>query len=1172
MSCLGHGRLLKIRPAKGARGLLLYAVYSQKQFQVMEKKFSRQRVYKWMRRGLMWQVLSVFSMVSFSAVSYDAGQGILQKKISLQVDNMKIKNVLKIIEQNAATRFGYQPQLIDSNRTVTLMVEDTPVISVLNMLFDSSVKFDEVGGMVIFKPSAVAHADGILVSGKVTDETGAPLPGVNVSEKGTINGTITDAEGVYSLSVEGASSVLVFSSIGYMADEITVGNQPAINISLKVNVKQLEDVVVIGYGTAKRSDLVSSVSSLGKKDLESRVATSNPLLSMAAKVPGLQIYNNNGNPGGDISFNIRGFSSITGSNTPLVLVDGVLTTNLSGYAASDFETISVLKDASATAIYGARGSNGVILLTTKTAKTGEPSITYDGNVSIGAQAKKLEMLDADGYMQLFERMWNYEPKRGDYNTVIKPRLHKDYPLLFDANNNPIYNTNWQRAALQTFVSTHHYLSLTQGNDKSKSGAFLSFNDDRGLFKSDYQRKITYRIKSEYNVRKWLTAGAELNGWSIKQQIVGSTGVGGLTPRRTLIEFPAILPPVFPDGSVSSNRDWGYDREGKPSPYYRDGYNPRAQTDNTFGTSPDKLWNLRETLFANVTLLKGLDFKSTFTNENSSNLAYFWDSYANQDSNNIGYAGGNTARTNIWTSDSYFNYDKIFDVKHHFSAVLGCQWQSSFTESMRANSSGYTTEFYKYYNLGIGSRPPTVGSGYSAYSTNSYFSRLNYVYDDKYLFTLSSRYDGASMFGADNKYAFFPSGGIGWVLSKEDFFINSSALSKILSYAKVRASYGFAGNMPNSYSSLGTVSTYTYSLNNQLVKGLGVGGAPNPDLRWEKTGQLDVGAELRMFNDRISLTADAYSKKTTDLLFNVPVSLVSGYNTVTKNIGSVQNRGLEIMLFGEAIKKTDFSWDMSFVFSMNRNKVLALGAADADVISSGFLGSATLLRVGEPMGSFIGFRRLGTWGTAEEAEAKRYGKKPGDIKRLDVNDDYTFDAKDAVLLGSPFGKFDLTYSTSFRYKNWDLAIDIQVRQGNKIENIALLTVEDRTWFATGYATVLKDAWTPTNQNTMVPAVRMDADANYTDFGSYMDSHWIEDGSFIRGRSLNLNYRLPLPQARKLGMKGLRVYANLDNFFLMSNNRVFDPESSSWGGGYTGQGQSFYDTPRPRTLTLGINANF
>jgi len=300
--------------------------------------------------------------------------------------------------------------------------------------------------------------------------------------------------------------------------------------------------------------------------------------------------------------------------------------------------------------------------------------------------------------------------------------------------------------------------------------------------------------------------------------------------------------------------------------------------------------------------------------------------------------------------------------------------------------------------------------------------------------------------------------------------------------------------------------------------------------------------------------------------------VSGYSTVTTNVGSVQNRGIEVMLDGAVVRNQDFGWNLSVLFAKNDNKVLALGTTNADVISSGFLGASTILRVGKPMGSFIGVQRLGTWGTAEATEAAKYGKKPGDIKRLDVNNDLAFDDKDMQFLGSPFGKYDLTFSTSVRYKNWDLSVDIQVRQGSKIENVAALTIEDRTWYASGYASVLKDAWTPEHQNTMVPAIRMAADPWNTDFGSYMDSHWLEDGSFVRGRSLNLNYRLTDNITRKIGLKNLRIYMNLNNFFLIKHNRDFDPEESSFGGGYAGQGQTFYGTPKPRTLAFGINANF
>ena len=1009
------------------------------------------------------------------------------------------------------------------------------------------------------------------VTGTVTDENGTPLPGASIVEKGTTNGTQADFDGNFSIQSSDENAILIISYIGYAAQEIGVGGQSNISVILEESAASLDEVVVVGYGTTKRSDLTSAISTVSSKELETRVVT-NPLQSLQAKVPGLNIYNNNGSPGGDVSFNIRGFSSINGSNTPLILVDGVITTNISGYNPSDFESVSVLKDASATAIYGAKGTNGVILFTTKQAKKGGFNINYDGNVSVGVQARRIEMLDAAGYMELFKRMWEYDPARGSYDQVIKPRLHSDYPLLFDANNNPIHDTDWQDEAVRTSYSTHHYLSITHGTEKSRSGIFLGLNDERGLFKMDYQKKATYRVNTEYDLNDWLTVGGELNGWSINQQIRSNSGTGGLNLARTLIETPPILPVQFPDGKFATFRDWGYGTNGEPQQYYSQGNNPVAQSNNSLGNSPLKISNLRITLFANLHLFDGLDFKSIYTNEGNSSLGYDWNTYTNIDGNGLGSANGNSNRVSSWTTDNFFTYDKIINEKHHFNGVIGAQWSSMYTNSLGAFSSGYTTDFFKYYNLGVGSQPPSVSSDYIASSTNSFFGRLNYVFNDKYLFTISSRYDGSSVFGADNKYSLFPSGALGWVLSKENLFVNSQTFSNLFSFFKIRGSYGLTGNSPDPYSSLGTIGNYTLNLNNQIVKGSGIGGAPNPDLRWEKTAQLNIGTDIRIFNDRLSLTADWYLNKTTDLLFDVPVSVVSGYSSVTTNVGSVENKGIELALSGDIIRQNDVDWNVGAVFSKNNNKVLKLGDTDADVYSSGFLGSATILRVGKPMGSFVGIERLGTWGTDEVDEAARYGKKPGDIKRNDVNKDGAFDEKDIQFLGSPFGDYDLTFSTSVRYKNWDMSMDIQIRQGNKIQNVAALTVEDRTWYASGYATVLDDAWTPENQNTMVPALRMGFDPWNTDFGSFADSHWLEDGSFVRGRSLNLGYRLPFEVVETVGLKNAKFYLNLDNFFLIAHNRDFDPEASSFGGGYAQQGQTFYGTPRPRTYTFGINLNF
>lgn len=1138
---------------------------------------AKKQVSRYFKYLIMTKITLILTLI-FSTQLFAEGIG---QNVTVKFEKIELKKALKRLEGQSPYRFVYKDDVLRKWPRVTLSMENVPFTTVLDKLLENTtLQYQKVGNTLLVLSSDTEGNFGLKdmlqavpIRGKVSSTSGEPLQGVSVIEKGTTNGTVTNEFGDFTLSVS-ISSVLIFQMLGYLPQEVQVSSISGTNeihIVLEPSALMLDEVIAIGYGEVKRSDLTGAISVVGTRELETRVNT-NPYNMLAGKVPGLNIYNNNGIPGGDISFNIRGFSSINGSNTPLVLVDGVETGNLAGYNPSDIASVSVLKDASATAIYGSRGSNGVILVTTKKPKHGF-NIDYVGNVSAGVPARHIDMLDANGYMELFKRMWNYDPARGDYDAVIKPRLHTDYPDLFDENNMPIYNTDWQKATLRTAVSYQNHLSITHGTDRSKTGIYLGLINQNGLIRSDYQKKFTYRFISEYNLSSWLKVGGELNGYTINQNILGSQGVGTESVGRQILEIPSILPPYFPDGHYSTNRDWGYDATGAPAWYLSGGKNALAISDNTLRLQPSHNSDLRVNLSAIIKIADGLEFQSRYTNETVNGQNFDWRSIEDIGTPN-GVALGSNYKTSAWTSQNYLTYSKNFKKDHNLSVMGGAEWSTSSTLSMNARSTGYTATFYQYYNLGLGSLPPTVGSGFSKRQTNSFFGRLNYDYDNRYLLTLTSRYDGASMFGTHNKYAFFPSAAIGWIVSREKFMENNASVSDIISFLKLRASYGTTGNSPGLYSSLGTIGTYTLTLNDQLVKGLGLGGAPNASLRWEKTGQFDIGTDIELLNSRIQMTVDWYYKKTKDLLFNVPVSLVSGYSSVTANVGSVQNKGLEVTLGGNIIQKRDVLWSVNAQLAANRNKVLKLGSTDADVITSGFLGSATMLRVGKPMGSFIGVQRLGTWGTHEVDEAARYGKKPGDIKRLDVNNDLTFDQEDMQFLGSPFANYDMTLSTGVRFKNWTFDVDIQIRQGNKIENIAILTIEDRTWYASGYASILKNAWTPDNQNTMVPAIRTAFDPWNTDFGSFADSYWIVDGSFVRGRSLNLGYDIGKRVLERIKIKRLQVYGNIDNFFLIDNldKRIFDPENSSWGGGYALQGQTFYDTPRPRTYTLGIKASF
>jgi TonB-linked SusC/RagA family outer membrane protein len=504
-----------------------------------------------------------------------------------------------------------------------------------------------------------------------------------------------------------------------------------------------------------------------------------------------------------------------------------------------------------------------------------------------------------------------------------------------------------------------------------------------------------------------------------------------------------------------------------------------------------------------------------------------------------------------------------------TGLLGISWQETNIFGFATGGENFSTDYFGPNNLGAASKPIPGSSRRSSFAFNSYFGRLNYSFQDKYLLTATGRVDGSSKFGANHKYAFFPSAAFAWKASEEDFLKGS----KVVSNLKLRASYGVTGNSEiNTYSSLALLGTgYSAIIDNVRITGVGTNRLANPDLKWEKTAQSDLGVELGLFNNRVNIETDIYYRKTTDMLLAAPVPTSSGYTSITRNIGSMENKGLEFAITTNNITGKDFSWTTSFNISVNRNKVLSL-ATPADIFGVGnpsFTNETGIIRVGEAVGSFWGLNRLGTWSEAERAEAAKYtyrgGKTllPGDIKYQDVNGDYAINDADRMIIGNGSPKAWGSFVNTFKYKNLDLLLELQYSYGNDVLDMSTHSGEDRVGIANSYKTVL-DAWTPQNQNTPIAAIR-DTRAGYI---TNVDTRWVQDGSFIRGKNLLLGYTFPSALVQRLKLSRLRVYTSVQNFFLATKYRGNDPEVTTYGNSFS-QGQTFFDYPKPTTYMLGLN---
>lgn len=1028
--------------------------------------------------------------------------------------------------------------------------------------------------VLFFLVSASAMAQ--TVTGRITSGTdGSPLPGVSVLVKGTTTGTTTDTDGKYTLNVpDSRSSVLIMSFIGFTTQEITVNNRTTIDIAMAEDVTMMNEVVVIGYGTQKRSDLTGAVGSVGEDRLKERPAASlNQALS--GKIAGVQVNTNSGRPGGKANVRVRGFSSINSSNNPLYVVDGVqlpqgnqdqFSQAIDYINPNDVVSIEVLKDASSTAIYGARGANGVILITTKRGKSGEGRVTYDVDFSTNTHGpNKREALNAEEYMMVEDLAWanmeKFDPvgwNDGKW-AYLNPALKRTDPRVFDANGNNLYDTDWLEETTQKSISQNHQLGFTGGNDRTTYSLSLGYRDDQGYLKQSYLTRYSGRFTIDDQVKKWLKIGGTL---SYNTQTENLVDISDAVGRQIVEDFP-FLPVRYADGTFANNRDYP-NAEGTYSSMSRlFGRDYILNTQTTLGS-----------LYSNITLGKGLEMRTVLgvnvvTQENNEA------SQSILSSSGIATASTSNKKESFWSLENYLTYNKTINEIHAFTGLLGISWQESNYFFIDQGSRNFPTDFFGYNNMGAGSDNRTVASNASRNAMSSYFGRINYSLMGKYLLTVTGRADGSSKFGENNKFSFFPSAALAWRISDESFLADNRVISNL----KLRTSFGLTGNSEiPAYSSLALLgSGYRAVLNNVAVGGTGLNRLANPDLRWEKTAQTDVGVELGLFNNRLNLEVDYYYRKTTDMLLDAPVPQSSGYATIRRNVGSMENKGVEISLTSVNVQSNSVTWNTAFNISFNKNKVLAL-ATPADLFNIGgpsITNPTSIIRVGESASSFWGLVRLGTWGTDEAEEAASWTSYrngltilPGDIKYLDVNSDKTVTDADRMIIGDGSPKAWGAFTNFVTYKNLDFTLELQYSYGNDIMDMNLHASEDRQALANSYKTVL-NAWTPENQNTPIAQIR-DTRAGYV---TNVDSHWVQDGSYIRGRNVMLGYTFPENILERISLNKLRLYASAQNLFLIVSDEVIgDPEITPIRGGngdnVFSQGMKWHEYPKSTVWMLGL----
>ncbi len=995
-----------------------------------------------------------------------------------------------------------------------------------------------------------------VVSGTVTDETGEALIGVAVTVQGSNTGTITDFDGSFSLEAA-SDAVLEVSYLGYETKTIPVNGQSNLNVSLGVDAEVLDEVVVIGYGSVKKSDVTGSVSSVKAEEIQA-FPVLNAGQALQGRAAGVVVQTQNGGePGADISIRVRGSSSLNASSDPLVVVDGFV--GAAFPQQNDIASIEILKDASATAIYGSRGSGGVILVTTKKGQTGKPVVEFNSSFSSQQTTNRLDLLDANGFAQ-YQNMIRRNSGAAPYAQGLE-------------------NTDWQDQIYRDGNTQNYQLSVSGGSDYVNyylSGTY--FNQEGIVVNSDFERvqflanldvKVSDRFKVGMNS---IISRGEQNGVSTQstgRDAIGSVNGGGDDVVALAFRFSPDVGRFNADGNFSQNTV-GDDIE-----------NPWAVATQIFNN--EKVDNARTNLYADYKILDGLNFKTTLGYRTQNGVeAYF------KPQTFVLSAGGgfleNVKRTRL-LSESYLTYTKGVG-NGNLTATAGHSYQKSTTEGFEAGARELLTDVFSVFNLEAGQIDQrTVDSRFSESEVESVFGRLNFDWADKYLVTATVRRDGASNFAANNKFAIFPSFAIGWKISNEDFLINNPTISNL----KLRASYGLTGNQAiGPYESLATFRVQPPS---EIDGAFGVELARegNPNLKWETSAQTNVGLDIGLFENRISLSADYYNIDTKDLL---AIDRASNFYLgttdldVLRNVGSINNNGIELSLTSNNINKGGFRWITNFNVARNRNEVVELSGGTEQIGSGapGYFSGATtyILREGEPIGQFWGLDYQGVYqggdipsGTALtnvsfDADGNPIPGEPlfAEVADAEGNFDGIIDDNDRQIIGDPNPDFTYGITNTFSYKNFDINIFFQGAVGGDIYNLTAIQLYNGD--SNGVTDVL-NSWTPENTNTDIPraAIR----------GRERSSRFVEDGSYSRLKNVAIGYSLPNNLLERAGISSARLSVSAQNLLTFTNYSGLDPEVSYFGSGGESrgddnviQGHDFGNYPNLRSITFGLNLKF
>ncbi len=1090
---------------------------------------------------LHWYVLrkALFAMkltaliFLITSLSLMAGESYSQEtRISLNMKNVQIKDVLLKIENSSEFFFIYNNQLIDVDRNVSINVNNEKITDVLHDVFqDQQVEFQLTDRKIVIVPvSSSGQQSQIKVSGKVTDSTGASLPGVSVVVKGTTTGVITDLDGKYTLLKVPENATLQFSFVGMKSKEVKVGTQSSINVILEEESIGLDEVVAIGYGTQSKRFVTGSISSVDMS-VEGKGLPNTNVAQSLSSIPGIQ-FKSDGRPGQDGSLLIRGQNSLSGDNSPLIVLDGIIFSGtLSDINPQDIETIDVLKDASSATVYGSRAANGVMLIRSKKGTTEKPSFRVNLFNGVSTPGHELKLLTPERYIQ---RKLDWRTQQG---LDADPTKIASYLSASEAENykNGITNNPWDVISQDASVRNVD-VSVSARTKYINYYLSGSFSNEKGLIFNDNQSRNTFRAN----------VSSQLNDWI-------NVGMDATFSHRDLSGISAS---VF-DAYRSSPYSTYYYADGEPTQYSvaeeQAGGNPLR---NALLTKNKEIYeNLFSNFFADIDIpfIKGLSYKMNYSPNVKWGNNY---NYVRQDQHvtyNMTSASKYNQREFTWVWENILTYKKDINKDHSFDVTFLFGRNHNDFESTTASASLLNVDGLGYDNLGLGSTLTNISNAYETEGI-SYMGRLNYRFKNRYLFTLTSRRDGSSVFAKNNKYATFPSGSVAWILSEESFMKNLTFLNVL----KLRYSYGSVGNQAISpYQSLSLSDTKKYVFGDGGATSIGIVTSTlgNENLKWETTTSSDFAIDYDLFKHRISGTIELYNSTTKDLLVRRAIPVMSGYTSILSNIGETSNKGIELTINTVNIKTPNLKWSSNFSIAYNKNEIVHLygqdldgdGVEDSDISNKWF--------IGKPINSYYDYVFDGIYQVGDKDIPA--GSQAGFVRVKDISGDGIINSKDRKVVGSGESpKYQISLRNNIEYKNFTLSVSLYSMLGWSAPfNLINPLVPGRS-----LGSIDVGWWTAENKSNTRPSL------NYS---NPLGTSWYMSRDFFRVKEVSLAYDFNKAFLDKVKLSGLSVYLSAKNLYTLTNWLGSDPEN---GGGYDSEQGSDLLYPMPRTFSIGMNVSF